>query len=520
MTGRSTPDTPPASSGTTAPAGSAAGGRAGDRLVIPLLLVSAFVVILNETIMSVALPVLNTDLGIPVSTGQWLTSAFMLVMAVVIPVTGFLLQRFHVRQVFIAAMSLFTLGTLICFLAPGFTVLLLGRIVQAGGTAIMMPLLMTTVLNMVSADRRGRTMGNISIVMAVAPAIGPTISGLILNALDWRWMFGLVLPIAVLGLALGAAFIRNVTEPRPARVDIASVVLSAFAFGGLVYGFSAMGGEGHASGGVPPWLAVAVGALTLVAFVLRQLQLQREDRALLDLRVFGSGQFSLSIGLVAVSFMALFGAIIMLPLYIQQVLGLDALVTGLAMLPGGLVMGLMGPLVGRLFDAFGPRPLVTPGAAVVTGVLWGMTFFGTDTPIGYVVAAHMALSAGLGFMFTPLLTGALGSLKPSLYSHGSAVVGTVQQVAGAAGTAAFVAIMTSIAASQQAAGTSAVDGQMAGIHTAFIVGASIGTLAFFATFLVRGSAAGAAAGEADADGAEADAAQGAPEAPAVERSTG
>lgn len=165
-----------------------------DRFVIPLLLVSAFVVILNETIMGVALPELNRDLGISVSTGQWLTSAFMLVMAVVIPVTGYLLQRFHVRQVFITAMALFSFGTLLCFLASGFPALLAGRIVQAGGTAIMMPLLMTTVLNLVPADRRGRTMGNISIVISVAPAIGPTLSGLILDVLDWRWLFGLVRP--------------------------------------------------------------------------------------------------------------------------------------------------------------------------------------------------------------------------------------------------------------------------------------------------------------------------------------
>ena len=156
------------------------------RLVIPLLLVSAFVVILNETIMGVALPALNRDLGISVSTGQWLTSAFMLVMAVVIPATGYLLQRFHVRQVFIAAMALFSLGTLLCFLAPGFGFLLMGRVVQAVGTAIMMPLFMTTVLNIVAPERRGRTMGNISIVMSVAPAVGPTLAGLVLSVLDWR----------------------------------------------------------------------------------------------------------------------------------------------------------------------------------------------------------------------------------------------------------------------------------------------------------------------------------------------
>ncbi|MEU3019088.1 MULTISPECIES: MDR family MFS transporter [unclassified Nocardiopsis] len=460
------------------------------RLVIPLLLVSAFVVILNETIMGVALPELNRDLGITVSTGQWLTSAFMLVMAVIIPVTGFLLQRFHLRQVFIAAMTLFSIGTLICFLAPNFAILLFGRIVQAGGTAIMMPLLMTTILNTVPADRRGRVMGNISIVMAVAPAVGPTLSGLILSVLDWRWLFGLVLPIALLALGLGAAFIRNVTEPRAARIDVPSVIVSAFAFGGLVYGFSSLGKAADPDAAIPPWAALAVGAAALVVFVWRQIRLQNEDRALLDLRVFQSRQFSVSIALVLVSFMALFGTIILLPLYMQNVLGHDTLATGLTLLPGGLLMGLLAPFVGRLYDRFGPRPLVTPGAGVVALVLWGMTLFGTDTPIGYVVAAHMALSAGLGFMFTPLLTGALGSLRPSLYSYGSAVVGTVQQVAGAAGTAAFIAVMSAVAASRLGDGVEAVAAEAGGIHVAFLLGAAIATLAFFATFLVRRSEAG------------------------------
>ncbi|HJE57599.1 MAG TPA: DHA2 family efflux MFS transporter permease subunit [Nocardiopsis listeri] len=457
------------------------------RLVIPLLLVSAFVVILNETIMGVALPALSRDLGISVSTGQWLTSAFMLVMAVVIPITGFLLQRFHLRQVFITAMTLFSLGTLICFLAPNFTVLLLGRIVQASGTAIMMPLLMTTVLNMVPNDRRGRVMGNISIVIAVAPAVGPTLSGLILNMLDWRWLFGLVLPIALVGLSLGAIFIRNITEPTTARVDVLSIILSAFAFGGLVYGFSSLGKAADAGAGIPPALAIGVGVVALALFVWRQLRLQREDRALLDLRVFESRQFTISISLVLASFMALFGVIILLPVYMQNVLGHDTLATGLAMLPGGLVMGLLAPIVGRLYDRFGPRPLVTPGAAVVTLVMWSMTTFDTETTIASIVTAHVFLSIGLGFMFTPLLTGALGSLPQRLYSYGSAVVGTVQQVAGAAGTAAFIAVMTAVATSHVEGGMGAVAAEAGGIHVAFILGAAITTLAFFATFLVRRS---------------------------------
>lgn len=200
---------------------------ARNKLVIALLLVSAFVVILNETIMSVAVPVLMEDLQIEASAAQWLTTVFMLTMGVVIPITGFLLQRFHTRTIFMAAMLFFSFGTLTCALAPGFEVLVGGRVIQAVGTAIMMPLLMTTVMTLVPASSRGKTMGNIAIVMSVAPALGPTISGLVLNVLDWRWIFWLVLPIAVGSLILGAAKIQNVTNPRRVPIDVISVILSS-----------------------------------------------------------------------------------------------------------------------------------------------------------------------------------------------------------------------------------------------------------------------------------------------------
>ena len=221
---------------------------AHDRRVILVLLISVFVMILNETTMGVALPALTRELGVTPSAAQWLTAAFLLTMAVTIPITGFLLQRFHTRPLFIAAMGLFTLGALIAAAAPGFEVLLLARIVQASGTAVMCPLLMTTAMNLVPAATRGQMMGNISIVISVAPAIGLTISGAILDKRDWRFMFIHVLPIALTTLIVGASLITNVTEPRPTRIDAASVMLSARGFGGVVFGLSNLGtATGHFS---------------------------------------------------------------------------------------------------------------------------------------------------------------------------------------------------------------------------------------------------------------------------------
>jgi DHA2 family lincomycin resistance protein-like MFS transporter len=466
---------------------------ARNKLVITVLLVSTFVVILNETIMSVAIPHLMDDLGVEASAAQWLTTAFLLTMAVVIPITGFLLQRFTTRAVFITAMSLFSAGTLIAAIAPGFEVLLVARIVQAMGTAIMIPLLFTTVLTLVPETSRGRVMGNISIVISVAPAVGPTISGLILSVLDWRWMFILVLPIAVIALVLGALRIQNVTEPRKTPLDFVSIVLSAIGFGGLVYGLSNLG---EVEGGISSpsgWVPLAIGALGLALFILRQLQLQRKDRALLDLRTFKSSGFSLSIGMIMISMIALFGTIILLPIYTQSVLGLDALTTGLLLLPGGLVMGFLAPFVGRFYDKFGPTVLVVPGSIVVSGALWFMTMLTADSSIWMVLAAHVVLSIGLALLFTPLFTSGLAALSPRFYSHGSATVSTVQQLAGAVGIALFITVMTSRSTALAAEGVSAVSATAQGIHSAFIYGAIISLVAIPIAFFIRKPASNGAA---------------------------
>ncbi|MCX7521895.1 DHA2 family efflux MFS transporter permease subunit [Microbacterium sp. STN6] len=459
--------------------------------VIWLLLAAAFVVILNETIMSVALPELMIDLKVDARAVQWLSTAFMLTMAVVIPITGFLIQRFSTRALFLGAMTFFSVGTLAAALAPGFLVLLAARVVQACGTAIMMPLMMTTIMTLVPSSRRGRVMGNASIVISVAPAIGPTISGLILHSLAWRWMFWIVLPIAAIMLLVGMRWVENVTEPRRVPIDVVSVVLSAFGFAGLVYGLSNIGagtGDGAAAAAAaatPMWISLAVGAVGIAAFIVRQLFLQRRDRALLDLRTFTSGGFSVSIGMMVVAMMGLFGTIILLPIYLQQVLELDTLQIGLLLLPGGLVMGLLAPLVGRLYDRVPTQALLVPGAIVVSGALWSLAFVTENTPVAMLLAAHITLSLGLAFIFTPLFTAALGSVRPHLYSHASAVVGTVQQVAGAAGTALFVTIMSAQSATLALGGEGTDAAVAGGVRAAFLVGASISLLTILAAFFVR-----------------------------------
>ncbi|MBN9757204.1 Drug resistance transporter EmrB/QacA subfamily [Pseudonocardia sp. Ae406_Ps2] len=450
--------------------------------LIAVLVGAAFVMILNETVLSVALRDLSVDLGVPTTTTQWLTSGFLLTMAVVIPTTGYLLDRFTPRQVFLASLGLFTVGTAVAGFAPGFAMLLVGRIVQAGGTAMMLPLLMTTILRLVPAERRGATMGTITIVIAVAPAIGPTIGGAILSGLGWRWMFWLVLPLAVLAMAAGGRWLRIDGGGRPVPLDVVSVLLSAVGFGGLVYGLSSLGG--HGGGGLPPWVPVVVGLVALAVFVLRQLRLMRDGRALLDLRPFRRRQFVVALVLTALVLLSLIGvAAVLLPLYLQTVLGTSTLVSGLVVLPGGLLLGLLGRPVGALFDRVGARPLVIPGAVLMAAGLLLFSTLGPGTPLGVVVAFHLVLMGGLALMMTPLMTEALGSLPDELYSHGSAILSTLQQVAGALGTALFVTVA---ALGSAAAGASP---DASGLHAAFAVAGGVGVLAVLLSLLVRRRAA-------------------------------
>ena len=457
---------------------------ARNRLVINLLLISAFVVILNETIMSVAIPRLMETLGVTAAAAQWVTTAFLLTMAVVIPMTGFLLQRLHTRVVFILAMSLFSIGTLAAALAPGLEALVAARVVQACGTAIMMPLLMTTVMTLVPPETRGKTMGNITMVISVAPAIGPVLSGLILNYLHWRWLFVLVLPIALGALWLGFRRIENVTEPRDAPLDVASVVLSVFAFGGIVYGLSLLGVP-PVPGQPPAWAPLVIGTVAMIVFVQRQLKLQQTNSALLDLRVFASRNFTVSLSMFAVLMLGLFGTIILLPIYLQNVLNISTLQTGLLLLPGGLLMGQLGRRAGRWYDRIGPAKLVIPGVIIVTVVLWAMTMLGTQSRIEYIIAGHIVMSIGFGLLFTPLFTVSLSSVPPQLYSHGSAVLGSLQQVAGAAGVALFIALMTAQSARLASAGAVPVEALAGGIRAAFLCGAIIALVAVACAFLVR-----------------------------------
>ncbi|KAA8995899.1 MULTISPECIES: DHA2 family efflux MFS transporter permease subunit [Pectobacteriaceae] len=450
--------------------GSTSGDRLapGTKLVLGILVVSTFVVVLNETIMNVALATLIVDLGISAATAQWLTTAYLLTMAIVIPVSGFLLQRFTVRQLFITAMSLFTIGTLVAALSSGFAMLLSGRIVQAAGAAVMMPLLMTAVMHSVPARRRGSIMGTISIVTAAAPALGPAVSGAVLSVLDWPFLFWTVLPIAMTTLLIGIFRLRNVTQTRRVRIDVLSVILSVFAFGGILFGLVSIGESANDVTHINPLVPLIVGAAFLLVFIIRQRYLAHHDLALLDLRTFRTPQFSWAIIVTGLVAMTLFGTLTVLPLYLQSVLGIGPFATGLLLLPGGVLLAVLSPLVGSLYDRGGIGPLIMSGAVLLalSQFAFVLALAQYDSSLSAMIM-FTVMHIALAFLFTPLMTVALSSLPAVLYSHGSATFSTVQQLAGAAGTATLVTLMT--VGSTRAGGESNI---AAGVRDAYI-GASV-----------------------------------------------
>ncbi|MEV6037782.1 MDR family MFS transporter [Nonomuraea sp. NPDC052116] len=449
------------------PAKSAAAGSGRTPAVIRLLVLATFVVILNETIMINAIPRLMDALHITEQTAQWLSTAFMLTMAAVIPITGWFLQRVSTRSAYTVAMALFLIGTALAAVAPTFEVLLGARIVQASGTAVMMPLLMTTLMQVVPEEDRGKVMGNVTLAISVAPAMGPAISGVILQFGSWRLLFAVVFPIAALIAWSGLKRLKNIGEPQFSTIDWFSVVTAAAGFGGLVYGLSRFeGGDVRLAAGI-----VAAGLVTVAVFVFRQLSLQKRDVPLMDLRTLRHRTYTVALILMSVSFMAMLGSMILLPLYLQSVRGLSALETGLLVMPGGLAMGLLGPTVGRLFDQFGGRVLVIPGAIGIMLSLAGFTQVTMTMPYWQILGLHALLMVSLAATFTPVFTLGLGAVPPHLYSHGSSILSTLQQVSAALGTALVITVMSARADALKAEGVAEALANLDGMRLAFILGA-------------------------------------------------
>lgn len=460
--------------------------------ILFVMILGAFLATLNQTIMSVATPELMTDFDISAATAQWLTTGYMLVNGVLIPITAYFMQRFSTRQLFQASMILFLIGTIVSALATDFPVLLTGRMIQAAGAGIIMPLLTNVILALFPPDKRGAAMGMMGLAIIFAPAIGPTLAGYILENYAWETLFYGMIPLALIVIVCGFIFLRNVSERVETRLDILSVILSTMGFGTLLYGFSRAGSEGWSSSEV--LLSIVVGIVALVIFTWRQLV---SSNPLLELRVFKYKMFSLTTIINIAVTMVMYADMMLLPLYLQNARGYTALESGLMMLPGALVMGFLMPVTGKLFDRFGAKWLSIIGMIITISTTLGFINLTDATSYTYLLLMSTARRIGMALLLMPIQTAGLNQLPNRLNAHGTAISNTIRQVSGGIGTSLLVTIMTDrtkthmqdMMASGGTEGATKVqmitEASIQGINDAYLVIVGIGVVGLLLSFFIK-----------------------------------
>ncbi|WP_186580729.1 DHA2 family efflux MFS transporter permease subunit [Aquibacillus kalidii] len=450
------------------------------KLIVAVLLVGGFISILNQTLFATATPHVMKDFNISENTAQWLTTIFMLVNGVMIPITAFLIETFTTRRLVLIAMSVFGVGTLICLVAPTFELLMVGRVVQASGAGVMMPLMMTVFLTIFPIEKRGAAMGMVGLVISFAPAIGPTLSGYIVENYPWRVMFLVILPIIILDIIFAYYAMKNVTKQTYPKVDFLSIVLSTLGFGGLLYGFSSAGNIGWGRAEVV--ISLIIGLICLGFFVSRQLRL---EQPILEFRVFQSKAFTITTIIGMIVFMGLIGSETILPIYMQNYVDFTAFESGLMIMPGALLMGIMSPITGRIFDRIGARWLAIIGLSLMTITTFLFTNLSTSTSLTYLTIVFSIRMLGMSMVMMPVTTAGLNQLPTRLIAHGTAMNNTMRQVSASIGTAILVTVMTSTALDS---GSNAVPSDLIhGVNVAFYVATGLSIVGLILSFFISGS---------------------------------
>jgi len=407
--------------------------------VIPImisLLLAGFIGLFFETALNMAFSDLMQVFRINASTVQWLTTGYLLTIGVLVPISALLIQWFSTRKLFITSVVFSILGSICAAIAPSFILLLIGRMLQAIGTGILLPLMYNVVLVVIPPKKRGTAMGLMGLVMMTSLALGPTISGLVIETLSYHWLFWLAIPFYVIALLCSVFYMKNVFTITKPKVDLLSILLSTVGFGGIVYGFGSVGQSESTSIAI---VSLFIGILSLSLFSIRQFSIKSP---IVNLKAFKQPMFALGTLTVIATMIIILTANLLLPIYLQDGMGFTALMAGLILLPGGILNGIMSPINGRLFDRFGPRWLVIPGFFIAFVVLWIFSNVDSGSSIEVIITLYMCLMLGTSMIMMPAQTNGLNQLNTELYPHGSAIINTLQQVAGAIGTAIATTMMT------------------------------------------------------------------------------
>lgn len=405
--------------------------------ILAAMLFGMFIAILNQTLLNVALPKINTEFNISASTGQWLMTGFMLVNGILIPISAFLFNKYSYRKLFIIGLTLFTLGSLVCAISFNFPIMMSGRVLQAIGAGILMPLGSNVIVTIFPPEKRGVAMGTMGIAMILAPAIGPTLSGYIVQNYDWNVMFYGMFFIGIIAIVIGLFWFKLYQSTTNPKADIPGIIYSTIGFGSLLYGFSEAGNKGWGSTEIVTMFIV--GTVFIIFFILRELRMKAP---MLSLEVLKYPTYTLTTVINMIVMMSLYGGMILLPLYLQNLRGFSALDSGLLLLPGALVMGALGPVAGKLLDTIGIKPLAIFGIGIMTYATWELSKLNMDTTYLHIMWIYIVRSFGMAFVMMPIMTAGMNALPPRLISHGNAFVNTMRQLAGSIGTAILVTVMT------------------------------------------------------------------------------
>lgn len=410
------------------------------KIMIPLL-IGGFIALLNETILNVAFPHLMNSLDVSLATIQWLGTAYMLIVGISVPVSAFLIKTFSTCKLYLSAMAIFTVGTILCGISNSFHSLLMSRVLQGCGTGMLLPIMMDTIMEIFPVSKRGTAMGICMMIVVAAPGLGPTIAGFVLQYLNWHWLFFIILPFIALSIILGIIFLKSYATLTRPKIDIYSIILSTIGFGGLIFGISAI--ETMGFGNATVFISFICGIVGLFQFSKRQLFL---SQPMLDIRIFCYPMFTLGTILLFLSFMMPFAVNIILPTYMQDVLGTTTSIAGLALLPGSFLNILVVPVIGRFYDKIGAKPLVVLGFISMVVCMFLLSHITERSTLVQLIALQILMTFGIALIITPVQTNSLNQLPPEDMAHGVAILNTTQQIAAAFGSSLFIGLMGVVSA--------------------------------------------------------------------------
>lgn len=455
------------------------------KLMAVTIMLGSFVGLFGETALNMALTTIMADFKITAPTAQWLTTGYLLVMATLVPLSAYLMRWFTTRQLFTIGTASMIVGSLFAALALNFPMLLMGRLIQAIGTGIFIPLMFNVILMIFPMNKRGTMMGVVGLVITAGPALGPTISGLIINIANWHYIFIVMIVFNVVIFVFGARYIENISQLTRPKIDVLSLAFSTVGFGGFVFAMSTLAESSMTE--LVVWLPLIIGLIALLLFVMRQFKM---EAPMINLRVFQYPMFALGTFLMFCNLFMILSIGILMPIYLTGVLGFTALAAGFIMLPGNLMNIIMSPVVGSSFDKIGPKVYTRVGYTLLTvsSLLFVLTISAT-TPVWLIIVLLMIFFIGVPMAITAAQTNGMNQLPPHLYTDGSAAMNTLTQVSGALGTAIAVTMYTLGQQKYKAANVDALTADMLayGIHYAYIVVLVVAVVGFIGALFIKNS---------------------------------